>query len=210
MARGRPRAWGLVLGVPTVILGGYLVASGSPQTIPSAVGYPFLVLGLISTGGGYFISRMAPEQMSGDPVAVFTPNQLGAYLFAGMSVVPLVVTLYLLFFTRVPYVWPTITSAIFALTFIKALVGYWRNSLTRYYVLEGGQVVSEYRFVSLNRSTVDAASIQGVDRSQSAVETLIGLGNVTVRSASGDLSFRNLTTPAEAEEVLMDVREQYG
>ena len=208
MARGRPQLWGLVLGLPTAAVGSY-VATDSARAVPTEMGYPFVALGVVAVLGGLFISRMAPEQLSDDPEAVFIPNRLSAYFFAGVSVVPLAATLYLLFFTRVPYVWPTVAFAVFAYVFVRALVSYWRNSLTRYYVLQDGQVVSEYRFISLSRSSVDAKSIQGVDRDQSFVETLLGLGNVTVRSASGDISFRNLPRPAEAEELLMRIRDRY-
>lgn len=203
MARGAPRLWGVALGVPTVVVGLYVLVAGA-AAVPPAVGYPFVLLGLLAIAGGLYVSRMAPAAPADEPLRTFNPNQLGAYLLGAASVLPLAVTLYLLFGTRVPYVWPTLAFAVFAYLFVRALTLYWQNSLTTYYIMKNGRIVSDYRFISLNRSSIQAESVQGVDRNQSRIETLVGLGNVTIRSASGDVSFRNLTKPGEAEQALKD------
>lgn len=203
MARGQPQLWGVILGVPAAVIGAYIIVAGS-ATVPATVGYPFVLLGGLAVVGGLYVARMAPAAPDGEPLRTFNPNQFGAYLFGGISLLPLVVTLYLLFGTRIPYLWPTLAFAVFAYLFVRALTLYWQNSLTTYYIMKNGQIVSDYRFISLNRSSIQAESVQGVDRSQSRIETLVGLGNVTIRAASGDVYFRNLTKPGEAERALKE------
>jgi len=205
MARGSPRLWGLGLGLPTVLGGLFALLSGGGNGVPPGVGYPFLGLGAMAVLLGVYVDRVAPEQLDVEPVRTFKPSQLGAYLLGGASLLPLVGTLYLLFGTRVPYVWPTLAFALFVLLFVKALVRYWQNSLTTYYVTADGRIISEYRFLSLRRASVDVGSVETVVRDQSVVETLTGLGSVVVRSASGNVSFRDLASPAAAERLLNEV-----
>lgn len=201
MARGVPRLWGVSLGAPTMVAGAVLLVDDT-GSVPSTVGYPFILLGMVAILVGAYVHRVAPEQLELTPVETFRPSQLGAYLLGAAAMVPLVVTLYLLVATRLPYVWPTLTFVAFVVLLVKALVRYWQNSLTTYYVTQDDRIVSEYRFLSLRRSSVRTDSVQSVVREQSVLETLTGLGSVTVRSASGDVSFRDLSGPSEAERVL--------
>lgn len=201
MARGAPRLWGLALGSPTVAGGAFALSSGGPGSPPAEIGYPFVALGTLAIALGFYVNRMSPEAPDVEPIEVFKPSQLSAYLLGAVSLPCLAVTLYLLFETRVPYVWPTLTFVAFVFLFVKALVRYWQNSLTTYYVTHD-RVVSEYRFLSLNRVGTNVDAIENVVRRQSAVETLTGLGSVTVRSPSGNVSLRDLSRPAEAERLL--------
>lgn len=201
MARGAPRLWGVALGTPTVVAGAVLLTDGTGG-VPGAVGYPFVLLGAMAVLVGAYVHRVAPEQLELTPVETFQPSQLGAYLLGTAAMVPLAVTLYLLLGTRLPYVWPTLGFVAFVVLLVKALVRYWQNSLTTYYVTQDARIVSEYRFLSLRRSSVRTDSVQSVVREQSLLETLTGLGSVTVRSASGDVSFRDLSGPREAERLL--------
>lgn len=204
MARGVPRLWGVALGAPTMVAGGVLLVDDTGG-VPGTVGYPFVLLGLMAVLVGAYVHRVAPGQLDLTPVETFNPSQLGAYLLGAAAMVPLAVTLYLLVATRLPYVWPTLAFVAFMVLLVKALVRYWQNSLTTYYVTEDARIVSEYRFLSLRRSSVRTDSVQSVVREQSVLETLTGLGSVTVRSASGDVSFRDLSGPSEAERVLNEI-----
>ena len=205
MARGAPRLWGLGLGLPTILGGLFALLSGGGNGVPSGVGYPFVVLGVMAVLVGTYVDRVAPDELEVEPVETFEPSQLGAYLLGGASLVPLVVTLHLLFNTLVPYVWPTLAFTVFVFLFVKALVRYWQNSLTTYYVTKDRRIISEYRFLSLHRASVGVESVESVVREQSALETLTGLGSVVVRSASGTVSFRDLSRPAAAERLLNEL-----
>lgn len=207
MARGAPRLWGLGLGLPAIGGGLFALLSGGGNGVPPAVGYPFVALGGMAALIGTYVDRVAPEELNVDAVETFKPSQLAAYLLGGASFVPLVVTLHLLFNTLVPYVWPTLVFTVFVFLFVKALVRYWQNSLTTYYVTED-RVISEYRFIGVKRKSAAVAEIGNVTRRQSAVETLTGLGNVTVRSPSANVTFSDLGRPAEAERILTALSQQ--
>jgi membrane protein YdbS with pleckstrin-like domain len=201
MARGVPHVWGAGLGIPTFLGGAYVVATGGTETAPAGLGYPFVILGAVALLLGVYVSRVSPEPPEVEPIEVFKPSQLSAYLLGVASLPVFVVTLYFLFWTRIPYVWPTLSFVLFVILFVKGLVRYWQNSLTTYYVTED-RVISEYRFIGMKRNSANITEIGNIDRHQSPVETLTGLGNVTVRSPSADIRFSDLARPAEAERIL--------
>jgi membrane protein YdbS with pleckstrin-like domain len=201
MARGVPHLWGAGLGIPTFLGGAYVVVTGGTETAPAGLGYPFVILGAVALLLGVYVSRVSPEPPEVEPIEVFKPSQLSAYLLGVASLPVFVVTLYFLFWTRIPYVWPTLSFVLFVILFVKGLVRYWQNSLTTYYVTED-RVISEYRFIGMKRNSANITEIGNIDRHQSPVETLTGLGNVTVRSPSADIRFSDLARPAEAERIL--------
>lgn len=200
MARGAPRLWGLALGVPTILGGAYALTSAAEQA-PSELGYPLLALGVVAILVGAYVGSVAPEGLDVEAEAVFEPSQLGAYVLAGLSLPLLAATLYLLYATRVPYVWPTLTLLGFVGLFVKGSVRYWQNTLTTYYVTRQG-VISEYRFLSLQRSAVSHDDITNVSRRQSVLETLTGLGSVQVTVAGSGLVLRDVGDPAAAERLI--------
>jgi uncharacterized membrane protein YdbT with pleckstrin-like domain len=199
MARGRPLAWGAGFGL--VLGGSGLYALTAGGDVPGAVGYPLLALAAVAVVLGAYVSRVAPAELDVDPEATFEPSQLGAVLLAGASVPFLVATLYALYLTNLPYVYPTLAFVAFVVLFLKGSVRYWQNTLTTYYVT-GDRVISEYRFLSVKRSSISHADITNVSRRQSAVETLTGLGSVRVTVAGSQLTFRDIGDPAEAERAL--------
>jgi len=206
MARGVPHLWGTALGLPAILGGAYVVVTGGTASAPAALGYPFAVLGVVAVVFGVYISRVSPEPPEVEPIEVFEPSQLSAYLLGAASLPAFVATLYLLFWTRVPYVWPTLSFVLFVILFVKGLVRYWQNSLTTYYVTDD-RVISEYRFLKVSRSWANIDSIENVERQHSAVETLTGLGSVVVRSPSVDISFSDLARPADAERLLLSLTQ---
>lgn len=203
MARGAPLAWGALLGVPNVLAGAYVL--GSDAAVPPKLGYLFVALGSLTLALGAYVRYRAPESLNMNEAEIFKPSQLSAYLMGAMSLVALAVTLYLLYWTRVPYVWPTLAFLAFVYTFVKGSVRYWQNTLTTYYVSHD-RVVSEYRFLSLKRTSINHEDITNVSRKQSLVETLTGLGSVQVVVAGGDIVLRDLDEPAAAEKLLNAVR----
>jgi uncharacterized membrane protein YdbT with pleckstrin-like domain len=119
--------------------------------------------------------------------------------------VSLAATVGLLIGTGVPHVWPTVTFLAFLGLFVKALVRYYQNTLTTYYVTRD-RIVSEYRFLPLNRTSINHEDVANVSRRQSAVETLTGLGSVRVSVAGGQITLRDLGDPGDAERLLTPVR----
>lgn len=199
MARGAPRLWGALLGAPTVGGGVYALTAGTGA--PGAIGYPLVVFGAAAVVIGAYVGRVSPEAVAVDPVQEFKPSQLGAYLLGIGSFPFLFATLYLLYGTTVPYLWPTLTFVAFVVLFVKGAARYWQNTLTTYYVTED-RVISEYRFLSLKRSSISHDDITNVARVQSVTETLTGLGTVRVTVAGSGLALRDLSRPAEAEQTL--------
>jgi len=207
MARGVPHLWGAGLGIPTLLGGVYVLATGGTETAPAGLGYPFVILGVVALLLGFYVSRVSPDPPEVEPIEVFKPSQLSAYLLGVASLPLFVITIYLLFWTRVPYVWPTLAFVLFVTLFVKGLVRYWQNSLTTYYVTDN-RVISEYRFIQLKRNSANATEIGNVVRRQSAIETLTGLGSVAVRSPSANVTFSDLARPAEAERILTTLSQQ--
>ena len=201
MARGAPLLWGAFLGATAVVGGSFALLSTGPA--PSALGYPLIVLGVVAVVVGAYVRRVAPEGMETDEPTEdrFEPSQLGSFLLGGASVPFLAATLYLLYGTRVPYVYPTITLLAFTALFVKGSVRYWQNTLTTYYVTDE-RVISEYRFLALKRSSIAHEDVTNVARHQSLVETLTGLGSVEVTVAGSGLVLRDLGRPADAEKLL--------
>lgn len=199
MARGAPRLWGALLGAPTVGGGVYAFTAGTGA--PGAIGYPLVVLGAAVVSIGVYVQSVSPEAVVADPVEEFKPSQLGAYLLGIGSLPFLIATLYLLYGTTIPYLWPTLTFISFIMLFVQGSVRYWQNTLTTYYIT-GDRVISEYRFLSLKRSSINHDDITNVARVQSVTETLTGLGTVRVTVAGSGLTLRDLDRPAEAEQTL--------
>jgi hypothetical protein len=204
MARGAPRAWGVLLGTPSVGGGVYALLVGTGA--PAAIGYPLILFGTAAILIGGYVATVSPEAVDVDPIEEFTPSQLGAYLTGGTSLPFLIATLYLLYGTRVPYVWPTLAFLAFVVLFVKGSVRYWQNTLTTYYVTDD-RIVSEYRFLSLKRSSINHDDVTNVSRRQSLTETLTGLGTVEITVAGSGLTLRDLARPAEAERVLNSMSE---
>ena len=201
MARGAPLLWGVFLGVTAGVGGLFALVTNGPA--PSALGYPLLGLGVVAVVVGAYVRRVAPEGVeTAEPTEDrFEPSQLGALLLGGTSVPFLGATLHLLYLTRVPYVYPTITLLAFTALFVKGSVRYWQNTLTTYYVTDE-RVISEYRFLALKRSSIAHEDVTNVARHQSLVETLTGLGSVRITVAGSSLVLRDLARPADAEKLL--------
>ncbi len=206
MARGVPHLWGAGLGIPTLLGGVYVLATGGTETAPAGLGYPFLILGAVALLLGFYVSRVSPEPPDVEPIEVFKPSQLSAYLLGVVSLPLLVVTLYFLFWTRVPYVWPTLAFVVFVFLFVKGLVRYWQNSLTTYYVTDD-RVISEYRFIKLKRTSTNVTDVENVEIRRSVIETLTGLGSVTVMLPSANVRLRDLARPHEAEQILRSLSQ---
>lgn len=203
MARGAPFLWGLVLGLPCLLLGAAFLLGGLSG--PEGTSVPFLLLGAFAISVGYYVRRMAPSPADVDPVAEFAPSPLPAYALSLLALGFLLVTLWLLLETTLPYVYPGVAFVAFLLTFLRALVQYWQSTLTTYYVTEAG-IVSEYRFLGLDRTMFQHEDVTDVSRKQTVLDTLLGLGTVVVSVPSGTITMDRLERPSRAERLLNSSR----
>lgn len=197
MARGKPAFWSSILGAPFIIAGIWFYFFQTEY--PSTVGLPFVFFGTIIVVIGLYIHFIAapeePRLQEGEQIiARQHPTQRVALAKISIGMPLLLTTIYLLYFTMVPYVYPTLTLAIGLLAFTTGLYTYWTNSLTRYY-LTNKRVIREYRFLSLARHEIPLTKVRGVQERKSFSEALIGLGNVRVASGGGhslEIRMRNM------------------
>lgn len=196
MARGAPAVWSTVLGLPFVVVGGWLYVGQS--SYPTVLGVPFASFGAFVVAVGAYVHVLSPSEPNlGESEEVLErrrPTQRVARVKVGVGLPLLAVTLYLLFFTLVPYVYPTITLVAGLYAFSTGLYTYWTNTLTTYYVTTD-RVIKEYRFLSLVRQEIPREKIRGVQERKSAIEAMVGLGNVLVASGGGrslSITMRNM------------------
>lgn len=209
MARGKPRFWSFVLGTP-FILGGvwlYLVQ----QQYPPLVGVPFAVFGGFIVAVGSYVQIVSPSGLrtsdGEEIIATRHPTQRVATVKIAIGFPLLLLTVYLLYFTLVPYVYPTVTLVVGLYLFSAGLYTYWTNSLTTYY-LTTERVVKEYRFLSLVQQEVPHRKVRGVQVRKSLIETLVGLGNVIVASGGGrslEVRMRNMERSSSFADDIRDV-----
>lgn len=207
MARGRPGVVGAVLGLPLVAGGAYvwLAAPGGP----AAVGPPLVGFGLFLLLVGLYIQFLgAPDppalQEGEELLAVRRPAQYSAIVTTLIGLPLLAAGLYLLFGTRVPYIYPGLVGLAGVYLFSTGLHTYWRNTLTSYYVTSE-RIVMEYRFLSLKRNEIPFERVRGVEERRSAIDSLVGLGNVLVRSGGGadlEVEVRHVVDSTELAETV--------
>lgn len=187
MARGLPAIWSTALGIIFGAIGIYLYAG--QNTHPGLFGAPFILFGLfIIIIGAYvqFIAAPEPPSIQQEETIIETrkPTQKVAFLKIAVSLPFLLVAIYLLFVTRVPYVYPTGTLLLGLYLLSSGLLTYWKNTLTTYYVTTE-RVIKAYRFISLIQQEVLLDKVRGVEESRSFTETLVGLGNIRIASGGG-------------------------
>lgn len=208
MARGMPALWSAISGFPFVVAGAWLYLGQSEY--PPIVGLPFVAFGLFVITVGAYVHTVSPNQLRiGDDEAILEtrhPTQRVAVVKIAIGLPLLVMTIYLLYFTRVPYVYPTASLITGLYFFSVGLYTYWTNSLTTYY-LTSNRVVKEYRFLSLVRQELPREKIRGVQERKSFTETIVGLGNVMVASGGGRSLEVRMHNMDDSESFADSVRE---
>ena len=210
MARGYPGVVGALLGLPLVGAGAYVFLA--QEQIPPTVGIPLALFGLFLLAVGLYIQFIgAPEapslQNEEELLATRSPAQRSAIATAVIGIPFLGAALYLLFGTQLPYVYPTIAGAIGLYLFTTGIHTYWRNTLTTYYVTSE-RIIKEYRFVSLLRNELPFEQVRGVEERRSVFESLVGLGNVEVRSGGGADLEVNVRNIYDSSEFANTIRQQ--
>lgn len=216
MSRGLPHLVGALVGGPLTLVGGYVYAVETPA--PKEIGLTLALFGIlvVLTGGYVYRASPAPIDFGTNEQVITTvdPNQLVAVLRLAFGGAVLLVSGFLLFATQLPYVYPTLVFALGFAILLTGLVRYWKNTLTTHYVTTQ-RIVSEYRFVSLNRQIIQIDDVIGVSHTQSVLESLVGYGSVLVSSGGGNPSasqivFNNIANPREAVSALQNAQENYG
>ncbi|MFB6233060.1 MAG: PH domain-containing protein [Haloarculaceae archaeon] len=210
MARGLPALWSTLLGAPFVGGGVYVYQVNPRLAVPREVGLPVLSFGAFVILVGLYIHFVAapdpPRMRDGEKIIdTRNPAQRAAAATTVVGFAFLVVTGYLLFFTFMPYVYPTVSFVVGLYMFSTGLHTYWTNTLTTYYVTNQ-RLIKEYRFISQVRRELTFDKVRGVEERRSIWESIVGLGNVRVASGAGggalQIVIRNIYSPTEfADEI---------
>ncbi|MBX0286271.1 PH domain-containing protein [Haloarcula salinisoli] len=220
MARGMPAVWSTVFGLPIVVFGVLLFGFQSLLPLPAEPGTPAIVgaviaafgLFIIATGVyvHYVVAPTAPRMRDGEQVVdERDPAQRNALGQAVVGLPVLATGGYLLYFTALPLVYPTVAFAVGLYLFSTGLHRYWRNTLTTYFVTTQ-RVLEEYRFISLRRNEVPHSKVRAVEERRSAWDSLFGLGNVAVRSGSGGQLTVAVEEVYESGALAETIRDQVG
>lgn len=202
MAASKPGLWSALLGLPFVGAGAWLYA-GQTQ-YPDTTGVPFVFFGLFVCLTGLYVQLIgrpeSPGMQEGEEiVATRHPTQRVALVKLVGSIPFLVATVYLLYFTQVPYVYPTVSLLVGLFLFSTGLYRYWSNLLTTYYVTTE-RIIKEYRFFALRRDELPLDKVRGVQERKSVTELMVGLGNVRVASGGGrslEIVMQNMGRPEQ-------------
>lgn len=187
MARGLPALWSVLLGLPLLAAGTalhtadrYLQSFGLPI---AALGAFVVIIGLIVQ----FITP-SPPNFHDDESVIDTrnPNQRPSILKGLLSLPFFATAAYLLYMTKLPYVYPTITFFIGLYLYSSGLLNYWQNALTTFYLTDR-RLISVFRFLTLNRKEIALPNVQMIQERKSVWEKLVGLGNVRVAAGVADL-----------------------
>lgn len=188
MARGKPLVWSTLIGLPYLVIGALLYVVESVQ--PDSAGLPVIGFGVLSVGIGLYLRAAAgveapPLRDDEELLVTRHPTQRYARARLAMSVPFLLLGLYWLVWTRLPYVYPTVPLAVGVYFYFSGANTYWANTVTTYY-LTNQRLIKEYRFFSLVRAEVPLERVRGVEERKGIVEKLVGLGNIRVASGTGE------------------------
>lgn len=204
MGRGLPAVWSVFLGLPLLAAGlalqtadRYLQSFGMPV---ATLGGFVIVIGLIVQ----VINPSPPTFQEGETVIdTKHPNQRPSILKGLASLPFFVAAAYLLYLTKRPYVYPTVTFFIGLYLYSSSLWGYWQNALTTFYLTDQ-RLISVYRFLTLDRKEIALPNIQMIQERKTIWEQLVGLGNVRIAAGVEDLEVvaNNIRDPTDfADEV---------
>jgi len=209
MTRGRPALWSTLLGLPFIVVGGWLYLGQADY--PPTLGRPFAFCGAFVVGVGAYIQAVGPSEprlQDGESVIEKRrPTQRVALVKIALGLPLLAVTVFLLFFTHVPYVYPTVTLVAGLYFFSVGLHTFWTNTLTSYYVTTN-RIIKEYRFLSQIRQEIPHSKVRGVQERKSLTESLVGLGNVRVASGGGqslEIVMSNMERSGDFADSVRDV-----
>lgn len=206
MARGLPAVWSSIFGLPFVCGGGYLYVFQTEFPPESGIPFVFFGLSILIIGVVIHVQAPAAPRILDDEEVLLTrhPTQRVAVTKLAVSVPFLVVAFYYLFFTLVPYVYPTIAFLVGLYLFSNGIQTYWTNTLTTYYITTR-RIIKSYRFLGQRSRESYYHQIEILDQRRSPFEALFGHGNIRVATGKGagtDIVIRNIPNPtAVADEI---------
>ena len=214
MARGKPAVWSALLAAVFGATGWWVSAAArndATATLPAEVGYALVAFGVFVLLIGVYIQLVAPEpphlRDDEEIVATAHPTQRVAIGKLLVSVPFFAVTAYLYYLTTVDYTFPTVTLVFGTVFLLDGLTTYWRNTLTTYFVTNR-RVITEYRFLSLQRREIPLGSIRSIEERKSLFEMLARVGNVRIVSGSGrhlTITVRNIRNSTAFADTVRDV-----
>lgn len=212
MARGRPALWSTLIGAPYLAGGAYVYLTGALS--PGESGLPFILFGLLIVGIGLYLRAAGtidpPDLREGEElIAARHPTQRVARAKMAISVPFLLGGGYLLLFTTLPYVYPTVTLGIGLYFFSSGAYIYWGNTVTTYYLTDQ-RIIKEYHFFSLLRQEIPLDFVRGVSERKSIIENLVGLGHVQVASGRGDTLELVVRDIDDATAFAEEIRKRIG
>lgn len=207
MARGRPGIWSSLLSLPFFASGGYVYVATTPY--PELLGLPLVLFGGFVFGMGWYIHLVAmppaPTLHEGEEIIeTRSPTQKAAFVRVLLGLPFLILAGWLLLFTNVPYVYPTLVFVVGLYSFSTGILTYWKNSLTTYFITNE-RVISEFRLLSLVRTEVPLRKVRAVKESKSPIEAVVGVGNIQVSSGGGaslSVTIRNIDAATEFADEL--------
>lgn len=203
-----PAVWSALLGLPFILTGSWFYIGQTEY--PPTLGLPFGFFGVFIVLVGAYIHVVSPStprmREREEVLETRHPTQRVALVKIAIGMPLLVATIYLLFFTRVPYVYPTLTLLVGLYYFSVGLHTYWTNTLTSYYVTTE-RIIKEYRFLSLIRQEIPHSKVRGVQERKSIIESLVGLGNVRVASGGGQSLEIIMTNMNDSESFADTIRD---
>lgn len=195
------------MSLPFFAGGGYVYAATTPY--PELLGLPLVLFGAFVFGMGWYIHLVAmppsPTLREGEEIiGTRSPTQKAALAKVFLGVPFLVCAGWLLLFTNVPYIYPTLVFVVGLYSFSTGILTYWKNSLTTYFITDE-RVISEFRLLSLVRTEVPLRKIRAVKESKSPIEAMVGVGNIQVSSGGGaglGITIRNVDAATEFADEL--------
>lgn len=231
MARGLPAVWSVIFGLPLIGVSGYIslnqpsesveiyppeailgLFSGDVSSLLIPTSSPLAFFGFAIIFVGIYIQVVSPSAPSyhGDEelIDTRTPSQRVAITKMIIGTPVLLIGCYLLFFTEIPYVYPTVAFVIGLYYFSSGIKTYWANTLTTYYITTD-RIISNYRFLSLKRKELPLNKVRGVEEKKSITETLVGLGNIRIASGGGggsvQVNIYNINNSTEFADEIRDI-----
>lgn len=183
MTRGMPAVWSSIVAIPFIAFGVAETTGQLSVTIPSQIGMAALGIGLGIILLGFYVHLIGADS--------FEPAEYEQVLVQAHPRTPFVKTkaflgigflsaaAYWLFYTRVPYVYPTISIFVGGTLFATGIWTYWQNTLTSYYLTDE-RVVTETCFLGSDDSHLHLEKIKSRRVNRPFYLRMFGLGDITL------------------------------
>ncbi|ELZ27037.1 membrane-flanked domain protein [Halogeometricum pallidum JCM 14848] len=208
MKRTLPAVWSSIVASPFLVVGvdGYVNALA--LQVPTALSQVALLVGLSIALFGIYVHAVAGSafepEVTERSLNNATPRTPFVRAKAVVGLCGLCLACYWLFYTHVPYVYPTIALVVGALLFATGVWTYWLNSLTTYY-LTNKRLVTETRLLGTNHKNVQLEMVKTRTVARPFYLRLFGLGNIKLDTGARRLALvRHIREAKEFERSIAD------